>query len=153
VKYEEGFYIPEDDILHSHRSGNLKSYIAEVNFQLPLYLHIELLKHRRNLCHGRYNQDLHQPNKTCLAGASEGVMKHAVNSILRSDYTGMKAFSEEGSLNVVTASMPFKCLKRKHNFVNVTNKILLWSEFLATDAEVPGSISGAPKFSESASCG
>jgi hypothetical protein len=28
VKYELGFYIPEDDILHSHRSENLKSYIA-----------------------------------------------------------------------------------------------------------------------------
>jgi hypothetical protein len=26
VKYELGFYIPEDDILHSHRLKNLKSY-------------------------------------------------------------------------------------------------------------------------------
>jgi hypothetical protein len=26
VKYELGSYIPEDDILHSHRSENLKSY-------------------------------------------------------------------------------------------------------------------------------
>jgi hypothetical protein len=26
VRYELGFYIPEDDILHSHRRGNLKSY-------------------------------------------------------------------------------------------------------------------------------
>jgi hypothetical protein len=25
VKYELGFYIPEDDILHSHRRENLKS--------------------------------------------------------------------------------------------------------------------------------
>jgi hypothetical protein len=28
VKYELGFYIPEDDILHSHRREDLKSYIA-----------------------------------------------------------------------------------------------------------------------------
>jgi hypothetical protein len=28
VKYELGFYIPEDDILHSHRRENLKSYIC-----------------------------------------------------------------------------------------------------------------------------
>jgi hypothetical protein len=28
VKYELGFYIPEDDILHSHRREYLKSYIA-----------------------------------------------------------------------------------------------------------------------------
>jgi hypothetical protein len=27
VKYKLGFYIPEDDILHSHRPENLKSYI------------------------------------------------------------------------------------------------------------------------------
>jgi hypothetical protein len=26
MKYELGFYIPEDDILHSHRRENLKSY-------------------------------------------------------------------------------------------------------------------------------
>jgi hypothetical protein len=26
VKYELGFYIPEDDILHRHRRENLKSY-------------------------------------------------------------------------------------------------------------------------------
>jgi hypothetical protein len=26
VKYELGFYIPEDDILHSHCRENLKSY-------------------------------------------------------------------------------------------------------------------------------
>jgi hypothetical protein len=26
VKYELGFYIPEDGILHNHRRGNLKSY-------------------------------------------------------------------------------------------------------------------------------
>jgi hypothetical protein len=27
VRYEMGFYIPEDDILHSHRREILKSYI------------------------------------------------------------------------------------------------------------------------------
>jgi hypothetical protein len=28
VKYELGYYIPEDDILHSHGRENLKSYTA-----------------------------------------------------------------------------------------------------------------------------
>jgi hypothetical protein len=28
VKYELGFYIPEDGILHIHRHENLKSYTA-----------------------------------------------------------------------------------------------------------------------------
>jgi hypothetical protein len=32
VKYEMGFYIPEEDILHSHSRGNLKSYILNKNF-------------------------------------------------------------------------------------------------------------------------
>jgi hypothetical protein len=27
VKYELGFYVPEDGFLHSHRRGNLKSYM------------------------------------------------------------------------------------------------------------------------------
>jgi hypothetical protein len=30
VRYELGFYIPEDDILHSHRRESLKSYMAFV---------------------------------------------------------------------------------------------------------------------------
>jgi hypothetical protein len=25
VKYEVGFYVPEDNVVHSHRRGNLKS--------------------------------------------------------------------------------------------------------------------------------
>jgi hypothetical protein len=32
VRYELGFYIPEDDILHSHRHENLKSSIAGIEF-------------------------------------------------------------------------------------------------------------------------
>jgi hypothetical protein len=34
VKYELGFYIPEDDILHSHRREHLKSYIALTGWTL-----------------------------------------------------------------------------------------------------------------------
>jgi hypothetical protein len=34
VKYEQGVYIPEDDILHSHRLENLKSYIALTGWTL-----------------------------------------------------------------------------------------------------------------------
>jgi hypothetical protein len=34
VKYELGFYIPEDDILHSHRRENPKSYIALTGWTL-----------------------------------------------------------------------------------------------------------------------
>jgi hypothetical protein len=34
VKYELGFYIPEDGILHSHRRGDLKHYIALTGWAL-----------------------------------------------------------------------------------------------------------------------
>jgi hypothetical protein len=38
VKYEQGFYIPEDDILYSHRRENLKSYIG---FPFSIGLHAD----------------------------------------------------------------------------------------------------------------
>jgi hypothetical protein len=34
VKYELGFHKPEDDILHSDRRGNLKSYITLTGWTL-----------------------------------------------------------------------------------------------------------------------
>jgi hypothetical protein len=34
VKYELGFYIPEDDILHGHCRENLKSYITLTGWAL-----------------------------------------------------------------------------------------------------------------------
>jgi hypothetical protein len=34
VKYELGLYIPEDDILYSHRRENLNSYIALTSWAL-----------------------------------------------------------------------------------------------------------------------
>jgi hypothetical protein len=45
VKYELYFYIPEDDILHSHRRENLKSYIALIG---------RALYRRRNVSPVRY---------------------------------------------------------------------------------------------------
>jgi hypothetical protein len=38
VRYELGFYIPEDDILHSHRRENLKSYAACVVPSSPIFV-------------------------------------------------------------------------------------------------------------------
>jgi hypothetical protein len=32
VKYELAIYIPQDDILHSHRRENLKSYLPKLNY-------------------------------------------------------------------------------------------------------------------------
>jgi hypothetical protein len=35
VRYELGFYIPEDDILHSHRRENPKSHMDELSLISP----------------------------------------------------------------------------------------------------------------------
>jgi hypothetical protein len=45
VRYELGFYIPEDDILHSHRRENIKSYIVLTGWAL---------KRRRDVFSARY---------------------------------------------------------------------------------------------------
>jgi hypothetical protein len=34
VRYELGFYTPEEGIVHSHRRENLKSYIALIGWAL-----------------------------------------------------------------------------------------------------------------------
>jgi hypothetical protein len=36
VKYKLGFYIPQDDILHSHSRDNLKFYIKNISFNLEV---------------------------------------------------------------------------------------------------------------------
>jgi hypothetical protein len=36
VRYELGFYIPEYDILHSHRRENLRSYIVPTSYREAL---------------------------------------------------------------------------------------------------------------------
>jgi hypothetical protein len=38
VKYELGFYIPEDDILHSHRHGIQSSYMGVVRLKIRVIL-------------------------------------------------------------------------------------------------------------------
>jgi hypothetical protein len=49
VKYELGFYIPEDDILHSHRRGNLKSYIALTGWTLQWRRNVSPVKYELGL--------------------------------------------------------------------------------------------------------
>jgi hypothetical protein len=56
VRYELGFYIPEDEILHSHRCENLKSYIALTGWAL---------QQRRNVSPVRYELGFYIP-KDCI---------------------------------------------------------------------------------------
>jgi hypothetical protein len=57
VKCELGFYIPEDDILHSHRRENLKSYIA---------LNGWTVWRRRNVSPVKYELDFYIPEDDIL---------------------------------------------------------------------------------------
>jgi hypothetical protein len=57
VKYELGFYIPEDDILHSHRREHLKSYIALTGWTLYW---------RRNVSHVKYELGFYTPEDVIL---------------------------------------------------------------------------------------
>jgi hypothetical protein len=57
VKYELGFYIPEDDILHSHRRENLKSYLALTGWTL---------QRRYNVSPVRYEMGFYIPEDDIL---------------------------------------------------------------------------------------
>jgi hypothetical protein len=39
VRYELGFYIPEECVLHAHRRENLKSYVEITHFPSAIQLH------------------------------------------------------------------------------------------------------------------
>jgi hypothetical protein len=45
VKYELGFYIPDDDILHSDRRENLKSYTALSGLTLYLWRNVSPVRY------------------------------------------------------------------------------------------------------------
>jgi hypothetical protein len=57
VRYELGFYIPEDGILHSHRRENLKSYIALTGWTL---------QRRRNVSPVKYEVSFYIPENDIL---------------------------------------------------------------------------------------
>jgi hypothetical protein len=57
VKYELGFYIPEEDILHSHRRENLKYYIPPIN----LYSSVSM-----SICVTSYLNDKRMVTQGCV---------------------------------------------------------------------------------------
>jgi hypothetical protein len=57
VRYELDFYIPEDDILHSHCRENLKSYIALTGWTLEW---------RRNVSPVKYDWGFYIPEDDIL---------------------------------------------------------------------------------------
>jgi hypothetical protein len=57
VRYELGFYIPEDGILHSHSRENLKSYTAVTGW---------ILYWRRNVSPIRYELGIYVPEDGIL---------------------------------------------------------------------------------------
>jgi hypothetical protein len=45
VRYEPGFYIPENGILHSHHRENLKSYVELTGWALYLRRNVSLVRY------------------------------------------------------------------------------------------------------------
>jgi hypothetical protein len=68
VKYELGFYIPEDGILHSHRRENLKSYIALTGWALYW---------RHNVSPVKYELGFYIPEDGILHSHRSAVRVHA----------------------------------------------------------------------------
>jgi hypothetical protein len=66
VKYELGFYIPEDAIRHSHRRENVKSYIALNGWNL---------QQRRNVSPVKYELGSYIPEDGILHRHSRGNLK------------------------------------------------------------------------------
>jgi hypothetical protein len=66
VRYELGFNIPEDDILHSHSRENLKSYIALTGWTL---------QPRRNVSPVRYELGVYIPEDDILHSHSRENLK------------------------------------------------------------------------------
>jgi hypothetical protein len=53
VKYELAFYIPEDDILHSHRRENLRSYpVLLILCSLTFIIMFIWLRHKFHVING-----------------------------------------------------------------------------------------------------
>jgi hypothetical protein len=73
VKYELGFYITKDDILHSHRRENLKSYIELTGWSL---------QRRRNVPPVMYESGFYTPE--------DGILHSHCRENLKS--TGYKVF-------------------------------------------------------------
>jgi hypothetical protein len=74
VKYELGFYNPEDGILHSHRRENLKSYTALTGRTLWRRRNVSSVKYELGFYNpedGILHSHRHENLKSCLMTDSE----------------------------------------------------------------------------------
>jgi hypothetical protein len=88
VKYELGFYIPEDDILHSHRRENLKSYIALTGWTLYW---------RRNVSPVKYELGSYIPEDDILHSHCREILKSYTQSDVKKD-TKIQYYWRDNSL-------------------------------------------------------
>jgi hypothetical protein len=71
VRYELGYYMPEDGILHSQRRGILKPYIASTDWSLW---------RRRNVFPVRYEMGSYIPEDDILHSQRRGILKPYIAS-------------------------------------------------------------------------
>jgi hypothetical protein len=89
VKYRLGFYIPEDDILHSYRRENLKSYIAltvwtllwryyvsPVKYRLGFYIPQDDILHSHRRDNLKSYIDCKQVYNCCLLRTCQNIFRH-----------------------------------------------------------------------------
>jgi hypothetical protein len=70
MRYELGFHISEDDILHSHRRENLKSYIASYNHSWRKLIYTYKYTQRYQICFMTSEPLPPRTNSYCICLAS-----------------------------------------------------------------------------------
>jgi hypothetical protein len=80
VKYELGFYIPEDDILHSNRHENLKSYTISIVFAACIMM--------------------------CVTCSGLGVAPHATPTVTKNQYYGKERTASDTEYPHVELRLP-----------------------------------------------
>jgi hypothetical protein len=134
--------IPEDTIIHSHHSENLKSY--------------KFIKSSNKIANRSDRLDLSEWPLNVVTASSSSFERHS-NHGAQLQFQIVR-FHSENFLFAVFRTQPRcrpyrnhphedKCL-RAISATNRTASVVWWSEFLVANPQVPGSITGATRFSE-----
>jgi hypothetical protein len=99
VRYELEFYIPEDDILHSHSRENIKSYIALTGWDL---------QRRRNVSPVRYELGFYIPED----GILHSHRRENLKSYIVSDYHRQPNLSSAVLLHSNNQQLTHSCTLR-----------------------------------------
>jgi hypothetical protein len=129
LRYELGFYIPEDGILHSHSRENVKSYLIYVLYYTRS--HVARIDSRSALlrCNDLGFNALLPPNGLLFVDGKLTI-KPDEHNICRKYSSGNGHQNADVSYNIEGANMPFEGLSHfKYLETTVTNRNLIQEEF------------------------